>query len=143
MRTPVRSANVLYLAAPLFAGYRAHDYWAYRAIADDYVSLEDGTGVVHIAPGFGEDDSEMPREAQLDALGELANVICGNVLPEIAGDRETFALTPPVLLTEVLGPPAAWAGTVGEVRVGLDDGRAEVRLYLEGEVPAEARAEAA
>jgi CheY-specific phosphatase CheX len=92
---------------------------------------------------LGEDESEMPREAQLDALGELANVICGNVLPEIAGDRETFSLTPPVLLAEIPGPSAAWAGIVGEVRVGLDDGRAEVRLYLEGEVPAEARAEAA
>ena len=92
---------------------------------------------------LGEDESEMPREAQLDALGELANVICGNVLPEIAGDRETFALTPPVLLAEIPGSPAAWAGTVGEVRVGLDEGRAEVRLYLEGEVPMEARAEAA
>ena len=92
---------------------------------------------------IGEDESGMPREAQLDALGELANVICGNVLPEIAGDRETFALTPPVLLAEIPGSPAAWAGTVGEVRVGLDEGRAEVRLYLEGEVPMEARAEAA
>ena len=92
---------------------------------------------------LGEDESEMPREAQLDALGELANVICGNVLPEIAGDRETFALTPPVLLAEIPRPVDAQAGTVGEVRVGLDEGRAEVRLYLEGEVPMEARAEAA
>lgn len=92
---------------------------------------------------LGEDESKMPRETQLDALGELANVICGNVLPEIAGDRETFFLTPPVLLTTLLGPLAAEAGVVGEVRVGLDEGRAEVRLYLEGELPAEARAEAA
>ncbi len=29
----VRSANVLYFAAPLFAGYKRHDYWAYRAAA--------------------------------------------------------------------------------------------------------------
>lgn len=92
---------------------------------------------------LGEDESEITREAQLDALGELANVICGNVLPEIAGDRETFRLTPPMLLTDVSGTPAVWAGIVGDVRVGLDEGCADVKLYLEGEVPAEARAEAA
>ena len=92
---------------------------------------------------LGQDESEITREAQLDALGEVANVICGNVLPEIAGDRETFALTPPMLLPEVSGPPTVWAGVVGAVRVGLDEGCAEVKLYLEGEVPAEARAEAA
>ena len=29
----VRGENVLYFAAPMFAAYRDHDYWAYRAIA--------------------------------------------------------------------------------------------------------------
>ena len=29
---------------------------AFRIIQADYVSTEDGTGIVHIAPGFGEDD---------------------------------------------------------------------------------------
>lgn len=29
---------------------------AFRVIAADFVSTEDGTGVVHVAPGFGEDD---------------------------------------------------------------------------------------
>ncbi len=29
---------------------------AFQVIGADYVSVEDGTGVVHIAPGFGEDD---------------------------------------------------------------------------------------
>jgi hypothetical protein len=92
---------------------------------------------------LGEAESAVSRETQVDALGELANVICGNVLPEIAGDRETFFLTPPVLLKAPLGPPDPGAGIVSDVWVGLDEGRAEVRLYLEGELPAEARAEAA
>ena len=29
---------------------------AFRVLAADFVSTEDGTGVVHMAPGFGEDD---------------------------------------------------------------------------------------
>ncbi len=34
---------------------------AFRVVAADFVSLEDGTGIVHMAPGFGEDDSAVCR----------------------------------------------------------------------------------
>ena len=33
---------------------------AYRVVADDFVSLEDGTGIVHIAPAYG--DLEIGRK---------------------------------------------------------------------------------
>ena len=33
----------------------------YRVIADDYVTLTDGTGIVHIAPAFGEDDNRVGK----------------------------------------------------------------------------------
>ena len=34
---------------------------AYFVVCDTYVTLTDGTGVVHIAPAFGEDDSKVGR----------------------------------------------------------------------------------
>ncbi len=34
-------------------------------VADDYVSLTDGTGIVHIAPAFGEDDARIGRSEGL------------------------------------------------------------------------------
>ena len=40
---------------PYFAAKKAEG--AFRMINADYVSTEDGTGIVHIAPGFGEDDA--------------------------------------------------------------------------------------
>jgi isoleucyl-tRNA synthetase len=40
---------------PLF-GFFADTPKAFQVIAADFVSTEDGTGVVHMAPGFGEDD---------------------------------------------------------------------------------------
>ena len=49
----------------------------YRVVSDGYVTLTDGTGVVHIAPAFGEDDSRVGREWSLpflqlvDARGHL------------------------------------------------------------------------
>ena len=33
----------------------------YRVISDDYVTLTDGTGIVHIAPAFGEDDNRVGK----------------------------------------------------------------------------------
>ena len=37
----------------------------YRVVADEYVSLEEGTGIVHIAPAFGEDDSRVGKKWEL------------------------------------------------------------------------------
>ncbi len=50
---------------------------AFFVVCDSYVTLTDGTGVVHIAPAFGEDDSKVGRKYDLpfvqlvDAKGEM------------------------------------------------------------------------
>lgn len=38
---------------------------AFRVVADDYVTMNDGTGIVHIAPAFGEDDARVGRAFKL------------------------------------------------------------------------------
>jgi len=38
---------------------------AYYVVCDDYVTMDDGTGVVHIAPAFGEDDSRVGKKYDL------------------------------------------------------------------------------
>ena len=71
-------------------------------------------------------DGEAPEGAQLDALKETANVLCGNVLPEIAGHKEIFRLDAPELGEACTGAePAARAELV------VDAGRCEVRFYSE------------
>jgi isoleucyl-tRNA synthetase len=40
----------------------------YHAIAADFVSMEDGTGIVHIAPAYGEDDYQAGQENGLDLV---------------------------------------------------------------------------
>ena len=42
-----------------------------RAVLGDFVSLEDGTGVVHIAPGHGEDDYEVGLKYGLDIFAPV------------------------------------------------------------------------
>ena len=49
---------------PLF-DYADIDRKAYYVTCDNYVTLSDGTGVVHIAPAFGEDDSRIGRNYDL------------------------------------------------------------------------------
>ena len=41
---------------------------AFRVIPGDYVSTEEGTGIVHIAPTFGADDAKVGRAAGIAAL---------------------------------------------------------------------------
>ncbi|MDF2586695.1 MAG: ileS [Anaerocolumna sp.] len=61
---------------PLF-DYATPDKKAYYVTCDTYVTLSDGTGVVHIAPAFGEDDASVGRKYDLpfvqlvDGKGEM------------------------------------------------------------------------
>ena len=41
---------------------------AFRVILGDYVTTEDGTGIVHIAPTFGADDAKVAKDAKIPAL---------------------------------------------------------------------------
>ena len=41
---------------------------AFRVIPGDYVTVEDGTGIVHIAPTFGADDNKVAKAAGVPAL---------------------------------------------------------------------------
>lgn len=70
---------------------------AYYVVCDSYVTLTDGTGIVHIAPAFGEDDSRvghrygLPFVQLVDGKGEMtsdtpwAGMFCKDA------DKEVFA----------------------------------------------------
>ena len=44
------------------------DEEAFRVILGDYVTTDDGTGIVHIAPTFGADDAKVAKDANIPAL---------------------------------------------------------------------------
>ncbi|MFN3916546.1 MAG: isoleucine--tRNA ligase [Flavobacteriales bacterium] len=52
---------------------------AFRVIAGDFVTTEDGTGIVHIAPTFGADDMRVAREAGVPPM--LVEDDKGNLVP--------------------------------------------------------------
>lgn len=53
----------------------------YRVITADYVSAEDGTGIVHIAPAFGEEDMQAGKQHRLPVLETLDAE--GRFVPEV------------------------------------------------------------
>ena len=77
---------------------------AYYVTCADYVTLTDGTGVVHIAPAFGEDDSQVGRRYDLpflqlvDEKGEMTKetpwegTFCKKADPMVLEDLEKRGL---------------------------------------------------
>ena len=77
---------------------------AYYVVCDTYVTLTDGTGVVHIAPAFGEDDSNVGRKYDLpflqlvDGKGEMtaetpwAGTFCKKADPLVLEDLDKRGL---------------------------------------------------
>ncbi len=66
---------------PLFPYFENLKDKAYKIVLADYVSTEDGTGIVHTAPGFGEDDHQtglrydLPTVIPVDDNGEFTEEI--------------------------------------------------------------------
>jgi two-component system, chemotaxis family, chemotaxis protein CheY len=82
-----------------------------------------------------EEDETTTAEQQQDALRELVSVICGNVVPALAGPCAIFQLQPPEYLRPegldacAADPPAARAC------LGLEEGTVELRLFLDRAAP--------
>ncbi|MBL7471919.1 isoleucine--tRNA ligase [Robertkochia sediminum] len=58
-----------------------HPENAFRIIAGDFVTTEDGTGIVHTAPTFGADDAKVAKEAEPEVPPMLVLDENGNAVP--------------------------------------------------------------
>jgi CheY-specific phosphatase CheX len=106
------------------------------AISVDFRGPIEGTLVMSVSDGLlasiaenmlGE---EVPSAAQSrDAIGEVANVICGNVLPAIAGPKEVFSVDAPQI-REVTGIHDNREKPTAETQITLDQGWARLMLHI-------------
>jgi chemotaxis protein CheY-P-specific phosphatase CheC len=77
------------------------------------------------------DEQSLDEGMQHDAVGEIANVICGNVLPVLSSAVEPFHLESPRHFEgPVPGDLASSLASRTEVHVGLDSGKADVMLFV-------------
>ncbi len=70
---------------PYFADKKAEG--AFRVLTDDYVTTDDGVGIVHIAPAYGEDDFRVCKEAGMTAFVDPLDDACAftDEVPEFKG----------------------------------------------------------
>ena len=70
---------------PYFADKKAEG--AFVVLNDDYVTTDDGTGLVHQAPAYGEDDFRVCRENGMNAFVDPLDADCKftDAVPEYAG----------------------------------------------------------
>ena len=76
---------------------------------------------------LGLDDSASEDSAQ-DALNELGNVICGNLLPAVFGTEPVFRVEAPVPISDTDPLPAE--APVAEAMLHTDEGQIRVRFYI-------------
>jgi CheY-specific phosphatase CheX len=79
-----------------------------------------------------EDGQSATLDRQYDALRELTNVLCGNLLPAVAGAAAEFDFHPPAILAQ--GADAdipEGLSRVTSARLALDAGAIEITLFHE------------
>jgi hypothetical protein len=82
--------------------------------------------------GFEEGAEPPGMEVQTDALKELLNVVCGNLLPEIAGAEAVFKVHAPRLATENLIPETFQdLPPVGRSTLYTEYGKLDLCLFLD------------
>ena len=74
---------------------------AFYVVCDEYVTLTDGTGVVHIAPAFGEDDAKVGRKYELPFV-QLVNEK-GEMKPEVTDMAGVFCKKADEKVFKILG----------------------------------------
>ena len=87
-----------------------------------------------------DDGEETTEDHRSDALKETMNVICGNLLPAIAGDEVVFDIGVPGILSadqemkKGAGIPDGLEPSA-KVNLDLDEGQCVLFLFLDGEIP--------
>ncbi len=82
---------------------------------------------------LGLEPGQTPEPAmQLDAMKELSNVICGNLLPVLAGDEAVFNVHAPQTV-ETGHLPETWQDhpISAQLEVALDTGKATLCLFVD------------
>ncbi|HEN20425.1 MAG TPA: chemotaxis protein CheX [Desulfobacteraceae bacterium] len=89
---------------------------------------------------LGVEEDETTPDQQDDALKETLNVICGNILPAIAGKKAVFNITAPFIVSGMENikkavEKADGKGPSSVVRMEMDGEQCDIFLFIDGEIP--------
>ncbi len=87
---------------------------------------------------LGVEEDETGIEEQYDAIKELINVICGNLLPEIAGKKAIFKVGTPEIISDAYKTEEELkTEPLARVKLAFDRGWCGITMYVHGEISAE------
>lgn len=89
-----------------------------------------GSLLERIAEGFLEGEESSDPGSQTDSLKELANILCGNLLPYVAGSRAVFRITPPQLAEQEAWAQRAEEKLYAETSVVYETGKLCLRVFV-------------
>ncbi|MBI9085926.1 MAG: chemotaxis protein CheX [Desulfobacterales bacterium] len=135
--------------------------FVFAVVGDERIGFDDGSAVavkVRFAGPFGgvllmlvssgilqelaanmlgvDEDKAIEDSQRHDALKETLNVICGNLLPAIAGRQAVFNIDAPEMVIPAVEPDEDhWGTPTAVARLGLDQGSCDLFLYVAGDLP--------
>ena len=83
-----------------------------------------------------DDQEETTLDQQYDALKETINIVCGNLLPKIAGTQEVFDIDPPEIVAEdeTLRKSNGQNPTC-KVTLAFEEGPCDLLFFIDGRIP--------
>ena len=89
---------------------------------------------------LGVEEDETTPDQQDDALKETLNVICGNILPAIAGKEAVFNISAPSIINDIEEIRKSLKYADGRepasvVRMEIDGEQCDIFLFIDGEIP--------
>jgi len=83
-----------------------------------------------------DEQEETTLDQQYDALKETLNVVCGNLLPEIAGAQEVFNIDPPAIVAEdKVIKKSNGPNPICKATLALEEGTCELFLFTDERIP--------
>jgi chemotaxis protein CheY-P-specific phosphatase CheC len=88
---------------------------------------------------LGVDDEETTLDQQHDALKETINIICGNLLPAVAGEEAVFNIDAPLIIAEVESIKEAikkYSNKPASIaKLNIDESECDLFLFVDGRIP--------
>jgi len=107
IKRKIKGQDLVGLEYEQLINFSKPDKLAFRVVAGDFVSTEEGTGIVHIAPAFGEDDMEVARKNDLPILMTVDE--SGKFRPEVKAWAKMDVKKADPLIIQSLHGSSLWA----------------------------------
>ena len=86
---------------------------------------------------LGTDEGGISDQEQIDAFKEMTNILCGNLLPKIAGPEKVFDIDSPVIFEKANDFVPEKMELIGEAILAIDETDCKLQLFVEAPVPNE------